>query len=288
MSSINVTLTGDSSSLSTHFQPEIKLDERFNYSCCLLEFSTQNFMWNEGSSDIDNDGTILVEEGKNNVGYVYTFGILERFGVITVPPGKHKFAYIAAYIAEEMAAKGKKDSNVRLTLDRETMKCSLKTGGKDFRVDFSVWNSIAGVLGFEERIYENGGMAMRSITFNNDSTVIDTVRIDCDLVQTGVSFHNGIVTHTLHEFSPSETMGTTTVLGYKMIEQPKNLIYLPVTQRHINTLNVTILDQNNRPINFRANSNNKKKNTTSSDTPPPPPPRVKCIIHLKQQQRRQH
>lgn len=42
MSSITLTLTGNNSSLNSHFYPEIELDERYNHSACILDLYTYN------------------------------------------------------------------------------------------------------------------------------------------------------------------------------------------------------------------------------------------------------
>lgn len=46
MSAITVTLSGKTSTLLSYFHPEIELDERFSYSCALLNFHTYNSIAN--------------------------------------------------------------------------------------------------------------------------------------------------------------------------------------------------------------------------------------------------
>lgn len=52
--------------------------------------------------------------------------------------------------------------------------------------------------------------------------------------------------HILHEFALDVPP------GYKLAERPRNLIYLPVNVREISRLEIRILDQEGRLINFRG------------------------------------
>lgn len=124
--------------------------------------------------------------------------------------------------------------------DKRTFKCSIFCDGK-LIIHFSSANSICSVIGFNvEDISETTFVEAHSPANIQN---INTIRIDCDL--TSGSFHNGNSTHTIYEFTPSVNP------GYKIIEQPKNLIYLPLIRKRINTVNVRVVDQDGQLINFR-------------------------------------
>lgn len=233
MESTTITLTGNKSNLTAYFHPEIELDDKYNYSCALLDFHTYNSIPN-------------VDE-KNNT-FRYELGDDQDYKSLTV--GSYEIEDICSAMNNYFR---NKQIDFHIKGNKATMKCVIDCDIK-LILDFDVDNSIGPLLGFELRTLENKIHYKSSQTVN--ITHINTIRIDCDLV-TG-SFHNGQSTHTLHEFSPA--VGP----GYKIIEQPKNLIYLPTIRRRINTLNVSIVDQNNRLIDFRGEN-------------------VTCRLHIKRE-----
>lgn len=222
MSSITLTLTGNSSLLHSYFYPEIELDARFNYSCSLLDFYTYNSIPN-------------VHENNNK--FHYTITQKDEIEEITIPVGSYEINEIGAYLERELHSRHK--IRFHLHANSNTMKCKIET---DVFIDFTQSNTIGSVLGFSKR-----KLIANSTHFSDKIVNIQTVnsiRIDCDLT-TG-SFHNGQSTHTIYEFSPSVAP------GYKINEQPKHLIYLPVVKRRISELNISIVDQNDKLVDFRG------------------------------------
>lgn len=233
MSSITVTLTGKTSNLSTNFYPEIVLDERFDYSCGLLDFYTYNYIPN-------------VTDQNNRLAYSlnhYTDG-----AEVNIPIGSYEIDEILQYINKHFAELG---VFLEVETNKNTFKCAIRCD-ENIKIYFTDPKSIGKLLGFDgkdltgQRLY----VADHPINIQN----LNTIRIDCDLT-TG-SFHNGQSTHTIYEFSP------TVNPGYKINEQPTNLIYLPITRRTINTLNVRIVDQNGELVDFRGEN-------------------ITCRIHIK-------
>lgn len=72
---------------------------------------------------------------------------------------------------------------------------------------------------------------------------METVRIVCNI--TSGSFTNGYEDHIIHEFYP------TVPPGYKIVEIPANVIYLPVNTTRIHNITVRLEDQTGHLINFR-------------------------------------
>lgn len=237
MESRTITLTGNCSSLSANFYPEIQFDERYNYSCCLLDFFTYNSIAN-------------VNEKNNKLGYAAAEKGVN--GTITIPIGSYEVVEISEYINKKF-----KDLQLNFILagNKNTMKSSIYT---DLLIDFSLKNSIGPLLGFNNSILSNDKFERK--TYESDDLIqiqrVNSIRIDCDLI-TG-SFHNGKSSHTLYEFCPSVSS------GYKIILQPKNLIYLPISRRRINTLHISIVDESGELIDF-----NKEK--------------ITCRIHIKRE-----
>lgn len=231
MESRTITLTGNSSSLSSNFYPEIQLNERYNYSCCLLDFFTYNSIAN-------------VDSTNNTLSYSTT----EKTPVktIIIPVGSYEMEEIAEYINstfEDLKLKFKMSGN------RNTMKCAIYT---DLFIYFDQPNTIGALLGFNKKILQKSSMYVSNNII--DIQRVNSIRIDCDL--TAGSFYNGKSTHTLYEFCPSVRP------GYKINLQPRNLIYLPITRRRISTLNISIVDEFGKLIDFRGE-------------------KITCRIHIK-------
>lgn len=232
MTSITLTLSGNTSSMSSYFHPEIELDEGSNYSCSLLDFTTYNSIPN-------------VHEGNNK--FYYKYG-KEPARLVEIPEGSYELADIALFLNEYFTQHKIK---FKMIGNRCTMKCCIECDN-NLMLFFSEDDSIGSLLGFEKAILSN------SIVYESSEPIhihhINTIKINCDL--TGGSFHNGKNTHTIYEFSPSVSP------GYKIIEQPRNLIYLPVVRRRINNVNITIVDQNGKFVDFRGET-------------------ITCRIHIK-------
>lgn len=230
MKSVTLTVTGKTSSLNSYFSPEIELDERFSYSCCLLDFYTYNSIPN-------------VHEDNNKFYYSIDGG--KSYQVLTLPIGSFEVAEILYFLNTELQ---QRDVMITISADRNTMKCSINC---EAHIDFTRNDSIGPILGFTRRMLGKG-------SFKSDRIIniqrINNLRIDCDLISG--SFHNGEKTHTIYEFDPSVDP------GYKINEQPKHLIYLPVVRRRISTVNISILDQNGELVDFRGEN-------------------ITCRIHIK-------
>lgn len=230
MSSITVTFTGNSSSLNAYFCPEIDLDDRYDYSCCLLDFHAYNSIPNV---NIQNNKFYFSKNGGKTFEYV------------TLPIGAFE---IDSIIHMLNAALKKENVGIRLNSSKYTMKCIIES---DVFIDFRKTDCIGSLMGFNERLLPPG-------EFESDKLIniqnINNLRIDCDLI-TG-SYHNGSGTHTIYEFDPMVDP------GYKINEQPKHLIYLPLVRRRISTLNISILDQDGKFVDFRGEN-------------------ITCRIHIK-------
>ena len=69
---------------------------------------------------------------------------------------------------------------------------------------------------------------------------MNTIKVMCNIAKG--SFHNGMSSHAVYEFSPDVN------IGRKLIEKPNNLIYYPLTTNIIDSINITLLDQDYIPI----------------------------------------
>lgn len=78
-----------------------------------------------------------------------------------------------------------------------------------------------------------------------EENTIETIKIKCNLTSGTFSSLNNKYTHTIYEFTPISNQ-------YKIIEKSQNLVYLPANIRGINTVSISIVDQNDKPVNFNG------------------------------------
>lgn len=243
MSSFTVTFTGTTSPLRADFFPELTLDPHAAYSCALLDFTSYNSIAN-------------IVEGKNNE-FKCKYEVKEKKKVggkdkwvgeprertVTLPTGSYEAEDILSYLKTELNAG-------RLSLTYEASAPASKVSLQfDRKV---VWTSggLLSVIGFEK-----DGASDSTRTFDgekkywSDNIVrisdIDVIRIDCDIVSG--SYMNGRHCHTIHQFSHGKVD-----VGHKYIEIPRPIVYLPIRERNLRSIQISIVDQHGEPIDFRG------------------------------------
>ena len=111
---------------------------------------------------------------------------------------------------------------------------------KDYQVDFNHQNSLAKVLGFTSAKYTGG--------FHESENVVNILSTNSILVNIDIisgSYVNGTTKNTIYSFFQKVSP------GYKIIETPVNLVYLPIRLDTIDRLEVSITDQDDHLLNLR-------------------------------------
>lgn len=232
MTSFTVTFTGKTSVLRADFFPEITLDPNANYCCALLDFTTYNSIPN------------VIENQNNEIKFNCQN---EQSVTISLPSGAYEVEDILKYLKWEFDA-----HQISFTYEISAASSSV---GIEFDTDVEwIDGTLLNVIGFEnKKTFE------KNTTYKSERIVkitnIDIIRIECDIVSG--SYINGKLSHTIHQFSHCKVDP-----GYKFIEVPRHLIYLPVKEKHLQSIQIAIVDQNGRLINFRGEQ-------------------ISCRIHIK-------
>lgn len=209
-------LTGNESTLSITMDPPIHLNDNETYVLGFLNFIGYNSIPNV---DLTNN--------KFHIG----------FQEIIVPVGSYEVADIQRYIKNHV----KDNSLIDIKANLNTSKCEISS---NLEIDFREANSIGKLLGFNSRYLKP------NVLHESDNVIriskVDTICINCNIVTN--SFNNGKPVHILHTFSPNVEA------GFKMIETPTNIIYLPINTRYINEITVQITDQDGNLVNFNRES----------------------------------
>lgn len=214
--SLIFTLTGKEPILKASFNPPIYVNKDY-----VLGFSSF-----ESFNTIPNITT------KNNTFY---YG---KNKAIVIPPGSYEISDIERLINVELEKRGK-NYFFSLKANHNTLKSIIKcTIDIDFRPD----DCIGPLLGFSKRLLEANG------THESDTPVnilsINALCIYCNIASG--SYTNGQPSHIIHEFFP------TVPVGFKIVESPDQIIYLPINVNVIDELIIKILDQDGNLVSFEG------------------------------------
>ena len=111
----------------------------------------------------------------------------------------------------------------------------------NYEVDFRKDKSINRLLGFHIRLYTSG--------FNESENLVNILTINSILVNIDIisgSYVNVSTQPTICSIFPDVSP------GYKIIENPHNLLYLPITSDAIHSITVLLTDQNGNVLNLRG------------------------------------
>ena len=113
-------------------------------------------------------------------------------------------------------------------------------------MDFDVDHSLNTVLGFARRIYS---FDKATDGYTEDENIVNIISINSILVNNDIihgSYVNGSQQSAIYSFFPNVEP------GYKIIQSPQNLVYLPVTLNTIHRMETYLTDQDGSPLDLRG------------------------------------
>lgn len=212
--SYTFTLFGDSSTINRNFYPPIVLDERSEYVLGLINFEVYNAIPN-----IDKNNNKFYSNSK----------------IIEIPEGSYEVDDINKYLQRKVDSKTKLD----IQANNNTLKCEIKSNQV---INFEPNDSIGSLLGFEHR--KLAANQLHESDYPVSIIKVNAICIECSI--TTNSYSNSKTVHILHEFFPRVPP------GFKIIETPSQVIYLPINTSTISSLTLKIVDQDGKLINFRG------------------------------------
>ena len=132
-----------------------------------------------------------------------------------------------------------KDS-ITITANINTLKSVLTIQG-NYKVDFTVPNSINTVLGFDAQKYTKG--------IHESENIVNIININ------SIYVHNNLISHSyidgslcpvLYSFFP------TTGVGEKIIEKPRERVYSPINLNTITSMETWLTDQDNNDLDLQG------------------------------------
>lgn len=214
--SITISLNNNHSKLTANFLPPLEL-KNGSYECALIYFKSYNSIPNVSSH--------------NNL-----FHIGEH--TIKIPEGSYEVSHIFDIIRKEVMELT--NSDIYLNANINTLKCEIFSNNYD--IYFQKKNSIGSLLGYSKKVLRKGEKHVSDRAV--DILVSNTIRVECNLIE-GSYLHDK-PSYILHEFSP------TVPPGYQIIEVPKTPLYLPIRNNIIQHVEVSLIDEQDRLVNFRG------------------------------------
>lgn len=213
--SIIFAFTGNSSILESIYFPPIELSSGKSYVLGLVDLYTYNSIPN-------------IHENCNK------FYVGEE--VIVIPDGSFEIDAIEKYLQKVVL---EKNINLSLKANNNTLRCEILCSEE---INFDKKDSIHQLLGFTNKKLEANKIHLSDQPIN--IIKVNAIRIECSIIDG--AYINGQKVCTIHEFFPSVPP------GFKIIELPKKVIYLPVRTKIISHIQLRILDQNGDLVNFRG------------------------------------
>ena len=227
--SFQVILSSNQSSFNIIFNPKIELDMKKVYEIALVNLETYYSFPNIDDS--------------NNI-FVYSHDQGQTWTKIKIPTGSYEINDLNQTIRFEMEKMGHYDevnqeSYIKIAANSNTLK-SILIIDKGYSVDFNQPNNLSKVLGFTGKKYIEG--------FHESEKPVNILSIDSIFVNIDIidgSYVNGKTKNTIYSFFPNVAP------GFKIIESPVNLVYLPILPYTIQNLNLSITDQDENLLNLR-------------------------------------
>lgn len=214
-----ICITGNTSDLKCTLFPPYDLSSAPEWEMGFMDLMTYHSIPN-------------IEEGKNSDVY---FGDDIK---LTLPTGSYEIEDINNYIVKELKVK-KTGSNFELLANNNTLKSEIKCSEI---LDFTRDNTLRELLGFDSVKLEANKwhVSAKQVSINK----VDIIRVTCNIVKG--SYRDGVEGHVLHEFYPDVSP------GYKIVEKPNIIQYLPITKKTIlDEFRIRLEDQNENLVNFR-------------------------------------
>jgi len=157
---------------------------------------------------------------------------------VQISEGSYDLIDIAETIKNAMKRNGHNDESIQITANTNTLKSVLEIQG-DFQVDFRVQFQLQvfSVL----QIYKEGIHESQNVV---NILSINSILVNVDVI--GGSYVNGKTQNTIYSFFPNVSP------GYKIVENPRNLVYLPVILDKISEMETVVTDQNGKHLNLRG------------------------------------
>jgi len=221
--SYSLLLSSTKSNFSTRIYPPLELKGK---------------RWAVGLLSLETYYSIPNITNKNNV-FKYSTDSGTTWKTITLETGSYEISQINSEVQRLMALNG--DSGIEITINYHTLGSVVNITPTTYQVDFSVASSLASVLGFNSVILTQGYNISPNIV---NILSANSILVNCSIV--GNSYLNSNQSPVLYSFFPNVRP------GYKIVQDPVNVVYLPVNGEQIQDIRIWLTDQDENVLDFRG------------------------------------
>lgn len=292
MSSITLTLTGDSSNLTAQYCPAIDLSDGGEYVCGLIDFQTFNSIPNiDETNNLFYFGYANLEHNKdnNNNNYVERDELIQIHALnsneVINDIDNNKYGYSveregeSSITRDKQSEKRKKRAVGYKSHQPLSLACiEIPTGSYELDHLAQYLRKRVEQAGAKLALYANNSTLQcelfcnQPVDFSKPNTIGPLLGFRNDQVLEAYKTHESqlpanilkvnvirvecnIITGSYLNNQPSHTIhefSPKVPPGYKIIEVPQHVIYFPITVKNIQRIDLSIVDQHSQLINFRG------------------------------------
>lgn len=221
---MSVVTSSNQTTWNTIFSPPLFLNPKKKYEMALISLETYYSIPNINQS--------------NNT-FVYSDGSSTK--TIVFPVGSYEITDINAELMRQLLLKGDGDS-IKIGVNTATLRSTIEITIERYSVNMGL-STIRSLLGFNEQILT--GISRHESDNPVNILSINSILVTCNVI--GGSYKDGVSLPIIYSFFPDVSPGE------KIIESPRNLVYLPITSSgSIGQIELSLLDQTGNPINLRG------------------------------------
>ena len=225
-----IILSGNDTKFNTSFNTPIRLDPDSKYEIALVNLET----W-YSFPNIDSTNNVL--RYSNDAGTTWH--------EVRIPEGSYELKDLNDEIIQQMRMKKHYNELINkpyisIIANVNTLKTEM-TITDNYKVDFRIQNSFNRILGFKNKVYHGGVNSSENIV---DILPVNSIFITLDLING--SYVNGVKKNVIYSYFPEVEP------GFKIVESPRNLVYLPVNKSEISSIEVSMTDQDGKLLNLRG------------------------------------
>jgi len=194
--------------------------------------------WAVGLLNLETYNSIPNITDKNNV-FTYSTDSGSTWKTITLAVGSYEISQINSEIRRLMQLNG--DSGIEIAINYHTLGSVVNITPAAYQVDLTVANSLALTLGFDPGVLTQGYNISPHIV---KIMAVNSVLVNCSVV--GNSYLNNTQNPVLYSFFPNVKP------GYKVVQDPVNVVYLPINSEQVQNIRIWLTDQDGNPLDFRG------------------------------------
>jgi len=173
---------------------------------------------------------------KNNI-FKYSVGNGVTWNIVTLTPGSYEIDSINSEINRLMTINGY--TGITISANTITLGSVIDIKPTTTKVDFTIANSLASLLGFGSVVLSSGYNVSPNPV---DVITINQILVNCDIIEN--SYLNNSPFPAIYSFPING------ITGERFTEQPNNVVYCPVVKCLVDSIKLWVSDPDGNVINL--------------------------------------